>query len=311
MRGTQPDWAPDDSRVVYAQPAQFYNASGAVSANGDDDHFTGASLYQMSWDGSTFGTPTPLLMAASADENNYYPAFTADGAFIVFNRVTAPGLDSDAFSNPEARVFAMPSGGGDPVDLATLNQGDGLGNSWPRTSPYVQHDRGHRIVWVTFSSIRDYGLRVQNEDPAGVQCYPPEAPENPAHTHSCPLVPSSCGCVAAGCAQFCVQPQIWMAAIEIDADGGISAGNDTSHVAFWLPFQEISAHNHVAQWAASIPGHPVPSAGQDGGVPDASTDASTDAGMSCRGDGDACGPGLPLCCAAYYCGTDGVCHGLL
>src|SRR5207248_2974522 len=101
-----------------------------------------------------FGTPTPLLM--STGENNYYPAYSPDGSFLVFNRVMgAAGVATDAFSNPNARIWAMPANGGAPVDLARLNQADGLSNSWPRWSPYVQHDRGHSIVWVTFSSTRD------------------------------------------------------------------------------------------------------------------------------------------------------------
>ncbi len=311
MRGTQPDWAPDDSRVVYAQPATFYR--GSTYAPEDDDHFSGASLYTMRWDGTSFGAPTVLLAASSPDENDYYPTYTPDGAFILFDRVTAAGLDGDAFSNPRARIWAMPAGGGTPVDLAALNQGDNLGNSWPRTSPYVQMDRGHRIVWVTFSSSRDYGLRVQNQDPAGAQCYPPESPENMSGSHICPLVPASCMCVAAGCSQFCVQPQIWMAAVDVDTTGGIGGGKDTSHPAFWLPFQEITAHNHVAQWAASIPEHALPDAGlpDAGPAPDASTDASTDAGPSCGGLGAGCGAGTPLCCAAYYCGAGNTCQVLL
>src|SRR5260221_8940874 len=132
----------------------------------------------------------------------------------------------------------MAAAGGTPVDVARMNSHDRLSNSWPRWSHFVQHDLGHAIAWVTFASTRDYGLIVQNEDPNGVFCYPPETPENTNGSHSCPLVPTSCNCTTVGCAQFCVQPQIWMAAVEIDASGGISAGHDTSHPAFWLPFQE-------------------------------------------------------------------------
>jgi hypothetical protein len=163
-------------------------------------------------------------------------------------------------------------------------------------SPFVQMDRGHRIVWVTFSSTRDYGLRVQNQDPHGVACYPPESPENTSGSHSCPLVPTSCACVAAGCADFCVSPQIWMAAISLDATGGISAGTDTSWPAFWLPFQDYSAHNHVAQWAVSIPDEPPPT---DGGVP------------TCGDIGAPCGPGMALCCGDSYCGSGGTCQTLM
>ena len=101
-----------------------------------------------------------------------------------------------------------------------------------------------------------------------------------------------------------MQPQIWMAAIEVDASGGITAGRDTSHPAFWLPFQEVSAHNHLAQWATSIPGRTPPlDAGAptpDGGTPDAGT-------TTCGGAGDGCGPGMPLCCAAFYCSAAGTC----
>jgi hypothetical protein len=319
-RGTHPDWAPDDSKVVFAVPEAFLlNRGGMSTDNGDDQHFFGASLFTMSFDGSAFGMPTPLLH--SSGENNYYPAYSPDGAFLIFNRVGASGVAGDAFANPAARVMAMPAAGGTPVDLARLNAGDGLSNSWPRWSPYLQQDRGHSILWVTFSSTRDYGLRVQNQEPNGVACYPPESPENSNTGHRCPLVPEQCGCDnTTPCPQFCVQPQLWMAAVEVDSSGGISAGVDTSHPAFWVPAQEISAHNHIAQWVGQVPGHHV--MGPDGGFSEEDGGACTDpmgcdggleghvldsgTGGSCGTSGVACGPGLPGCCTAYIC-TNGAC----
>jgi hypothetical protein len=315
-RSTQPDWSPDDSRIIFVQPTDFL--ANARAGTPDDQHFFGGSLFTMSWDGSRFGPPMPFLM--STGENNYYPAYSPDGQFIVFNRVLGvTGLAGDAFANPAARVFVMPAQGGTPVDLARLNAGDGLGNSWPRWSPFVQHDRGHSIIWVTFSSNRDYGFRVQNEDPAGVSCYPPDSPENLNTGHQCPLVPAMCtmaGCVAASsCPQFCRQPQIWMSAVEVDSTGGISAGKDTSHPAFWLPFQEISAHNHVPQWVSMVP----PSA--DAGLPDACTSPEGPAGClsgdggpgqdagACGVSGSPCGNGQPLCCASLSC-LGGMCSSL-
>ncbi len=305
-RVTHPDWSDDDSRVVFAQPASFLDSHGAVAPTADDDHFFNASLYMAAWSGSALGTPAPLLMAASVNENNFYPAFTPGGGFVVFDRVLGhTGVAGDAYSNPAARIWAMPTSGGTPVDLATLNMGDGLTNSWPRMSPFAQADRGHQIIWVTFSSTRDYGLHVVNQDAHGVSCYPPESPENPATSHSCSLVPATCSCTSTTCPDFCVQPQIWMAAIEIDAAGGISAGRDTSHPAFWLPFQEVTAHNHIAQWATGIPGRTPPSdAGVDAGPVDASR-------PTCGGAGDRCGAGAPLCCAAYYCSAAGTCATLM
>jgi hypothetical protein len=291
-RGTQPDWSPDDSTIVYVQPGSFLqNNGGASMMMGDDSHFIGGSLFTKSWNGTITGPPTALLM--STGENNYYPAFSSDGSFILFNRVFATtGTAADAFANPNARIWAMSRQGGTPVDLAVLNRANHLSNSWPRWSPYVQRDRGHSILWVTFSSTRDYGLRVQNEDPAGVACFPPESPENQNTSHQCPLVPATCGCTALNCPTFCVQPQIWMAAVEVDATGGISAGRDTSHPGFWLPFQDVTAHNHIAQWVSSIPGSTT-----DAGV----TDGSSSDAATCGFDRDPCGPGHPLCCATYVC----------
>src|SRR3954452_2306879 len=86
-RATQPDWSADGTRVVYAQPANFKLGS---SNRVDDNHFTGAGLYTMSFNAGTFGAPAQLLPSTGGD-NNYYPAFSPDGAFVVFNHVALTG----------------------------------------------------------------------------------------------------------------------------------------------------------------------------------------------------------------------------
>src|SRR5438132_1653620 len=72
-----------------------------------------------------------------------------------------------------------------------------------------------------------------------VNCYPPDSPQNPNGSRADPLAPN------------CHQPQIWMAAIDLTAT---EIGGDPSFPAFWLPFQEVTAHNHIAQWVVSIVG---------------------------------------------------------
>ena len=42
----------------------------------------------------------------------------------------------------------------------------------------------------------------------------------------------------------------------------IGGGVDTSFSAFWLPFQDLTSHNHIAQWTQKV----VTS--NDGGAPD-------------------------------------------
>jgi len=90
---------------------------------------------------------------------------------------------------------------------------------------------------------------------------PPVSPEDPSGDHAKPFDPN------------CTQPQIWMAAIDLD---NLAAGVDPSYPAFWLPFQDYTAHNHIAQWVTSIP-----------------TETCADIGQSC-----AMG-----CCAGLSCDT--------
>jgi len=288
-RATQPDWSADGSKIVFVEPKSY---AFPTYTRVDDNHFTGGSLYTMTFSGGTFGQPTPLL--PSQGENNYYPGWSPDGAFVIFNQVpltgtpnactnvssTSGSCPNDSFSNPAARVFLLPSAGGAPIDLAHLNGMGRLANSWPRFAPTVQMYKGHQIAWVTFSSIRDYGEVVRNSALVGGapqhMCYPPESPENSSTNKMVTENPS------------CFQPQLWMAAIDLT---GAAAGTDSSFPAFWLPFQDAKEHNHIAQWVVSIAGPPPP----DGGAPDG--------GPSCTPDNTPCTPGSANCCNGICCST--------
>jgi hypothetical protein len=289
-RVTEPDWTKDGMTVYFTVPGAMLtwdNNGPTTGGTGhkDDTHFSGGSIYKMPYDSATdmFGMESPVVMSASADENNYYPSVSPDGNFLVFNRAVGTDLKGhDVFNNPGARLWALKVNGGVPVDMMRANQADGLTNSWPRWSPFIQMYKGKRLLWITFSSTRDYGLRVQNENvPAGqggplVNCYPPDTPENPCASYPgsfCHGVPFNANCN---------QPQIWMAAVSL-SDLELSSG-DPSFVAFWLPFQDVSAHNHIAQWTEQIVGPPP----GDGGA--------------CGVQGSSCSASMP-CCAGYVCDT--------
>src|SRR5262249_29635195 len=145
-RGTQPDWSPSGSNIVFVRPSLFIAMNGSTSSTvGDDNHFTGGSPYTMSFDtgAKTFGTPAALR--DSAGEKTYYPGFPPDNNFVIFNRVPGPGtaLSQDAFSNPIARVMMMKAtAGSPPIDLPALNDSGPLTNSWPRFAPVVQMYKG-------------------------------------------------------------------------------------------------------------------------------------------------------------------------
>ncbi|HEY6459881.1 MAG TPA: hypothetical protein VIY73_07005, partial [Polyangiaceae bacterium] len=216
----------------------------------------------------------------------------------------------------DVKIMHFPPQAGDvPLDLKSLNVATGLTNSWPRWSPAPTSYHGKAVLWVTFSSNRDYGLHLKNTVngyPQGSPLatdggnpamsfdnyYPPEGP-----TYDQPQPASKQNITFDAYAA----PQIWMAAIIIDPDRTLDS-TDRSFPAFWLPFQDVTAHNHSAQWVATVQGPP----GSDGGTGSSSGSASssgsgTDSGGGCNEQGGACGTGSGTCCTDVVC-CSGTCQ---
>jgi hypothetical protein len=295
MPGTQPDLSKDDTTLLFVVPVVGPAACDiAPFSMQGDHHFVGGSLWSATFDttNNTLTGAKEILQASG--HNYYYPNLSPDQTFIVFNDAPQPGnttmTNNDAFYNRSARVKLLhfPSAAGaTPLDLPALNVGDGLTNSWPRWSPFVQTYKGHKLLWVTFSSNRDYGLHLTNK--GFDNCYPPEGP-----TCNQPQPLSKMGVGY----QNCAQPQIWMAGVIVDPDPTLDA-KDRSFPAFWLPFQDVTAHNHSAQWVEQIQGAPGP----DGGT---GTDGGGDGGGTCGESGVTCGGSAVLCCPDMVC-CNGIC----
>jgi len=197
-----PDWSPDGNTIAYVKVGRpntlqkmGMGAIMTVPANG--------------------GAPTTLVPAL-AGKNRYYPAFSPDSLFVVFDESTCPaGLTTDdscdADTDPTATLFAvLAKPGAMPVRLDLANGSGNLTNSFPKWSPFVFRRTGEassRLMWLTFSSSRPMGVR----SPSGVW--------------------------------------IWMAGIDPDK---IEQGLDGSYPAFALPIQDFTTSNHIAQWATQI-----------------------------------------------------------
>ena len=82
-----------------------------------------------------------------------------------------------------------------------------------------------------------------------------------------------------------------MAAINVStAEPQVSAPNATpSRPAFWLPFQDITTHNHTPQWTQAVAGNPPMDAG-----------ACIPSGGNCQSN-----PGG--CCSGAVCQANGTC----
>jgi hypothetical protein len=202
---THPDLSPDGTQLAYVHPNP-----GALGA---DWHFGGGQIFVRTYDAAshTFGPERALVADAN---NNYYPSWSPDGKYVVYNR-SSDNSTNGAYNNPSASLWVVKGdGSAAPVELAKLNSSvASLTNSWGRWAPFAQSlGAGNEVMyWVTVSSKRDFGVRLVGAN----------------------------------------QPQIWMAPFFPDR---ASAANDPSDVAFRLPFQNINSNNHIAQWTEQVVG---------------------------------------------------------
>jgi hypothetical protein len=221
---SHPDWSPDGSAIVYVR-------AGQASEEGvNNQRFYAGSIHLVTKQGSTVGAPTQIVPTL-AGHNRYYPSFAPDSKLLAFNESTCslaapPDSSCNADSDTTATIFVVkPEAGATPVALANANApgkldtGTSLTNSWPKWAPFEAQRTtmaGTRVVWMTFSSTRKYGLR------------------NPPPGTSAESLSGSL---------------IWMVAIDPDR---ALAGEDPSVAAFALPFQDLSSSNHIAQWTKEV-----------------------------------------------------------
>jgi hypothetical protein len=291
-RPTMPDWSPDGMSIVYVVPAG--EITWDTGRRQDDDHIYGGSLWTVPYSGNgTFGNPSVFLQ--SNGENNYYPSYSPDVpmSFIIFNRVDSMGQNAncgngfcpdDSFSNPAARLLLVNAkANSTPIDLEIANGSPAsnkvpLSNSYPRWAPFVQTYKGNKLLWFTFSSTRDYGVRVLNHKSGMYQCYPADAAETPGASHGMGFDP------------LCQEPQLWMAPIYFSE---AQSNKDPSGPAFWIPYQDITTHNHTAQWTQQ---HVAPPPPPGNPPPQCSCQSSTYGPCGAANGGCGCCAGTGLVC---------------
>lgn len=149
-RGTMPDWSPDGQHLIYTRPVEPVQCPvpqfcSAVSVNQGELVLTDTATWQT----------TDVLVPSTSEQNNYYPSFSPDSEWIVYNQ-TLMGSSYDA---QDARIWAVHRSGGPPLQLHQASPEPG-GDSWPKWSPFVDEYYDGQLMWLTFSSTRDYGLRT-------------------------------------------------------------------------------------------------------------------------------------------------------
>ena len=156
--GSMPDFSPDGKHVVYVKAASPPPCipGFACGTTGSDK----GSLVQVDFDGQSFSNEQTRV--AYAGQNNYYPAYSPDGQWVLFNRSPS---DVNSYDAPDAEVWVVRAAGGAPIKLAKSWAG---GDSWPKWTASTQTYQGKTLMWLTFSSRRAYGLRLADKERAQI-----------------------------------------------------------------------------------------------------------------------------------------------
>ena len=145
---THPDLSVDGKKLVYVK-------AGAPST---DWSFSSGSIVTRTYDQltHTFGDEQPLV---SGGGDNYYPSWSPDGEWVLFNRSPS---NANAYNATDATLWVVKADGSQPpIQLTVANDGSALTNSWGRWAPFAQtYQSGEKMFWITVSSKRNFGTRL-------------------------------------------------------------------------------------------------------------------------------------------------------
>jgi hypothetical protein len=162
-----PTWSHDGKTIVYVSTnrictGRLGNCTPAYLAL--QDMGSTAALYSVPYAGGAGGTATPLNGAADPAFQEYYPTFSPDDRWIVFNRIAK---DYNLYNQATSELYVLPAAGATPTRLAANDppkcsgqKSPGVTNSWGKWAPTALQANGNTYYWIVFSSRRTLGTGI-------------------------------------------------------------------------------------------------------------------------------------------------------
>jgi hypothetical protein len=177
--GSMPEWSPDGAHIVFTERPE---TSCELTGFDWEEWETGVPCVFPSVSSGQIGTLEleggswrrgPMLVARGSG-NDFYPTYSPDGRWVLFNRSPTNRLSYDVTEEVPVRdheLWVVSASGGEPIHLAAAETGEG--DAWPKWDPTEYTHRGEPIFWFTFASMRGAGLRSDGASQLWIAAFVP------------------------------------------------------------------------------------------------------------------------------------------
>ena len=218
--GTQgavmPEWSPDGKWLAFVRLRAPARLDFAIQDSGD--------IVVMPYNNGNFGPATTLVCARPGSEAHFWPSWSPDSRFLVFNTESCdPQIGCVQYDAPRTRLRLVRAISDSGLPVASPGCGQLTAQppvielyhgthererttNWPKFAPFLQ---GGRYAFVVYSAKYAYGL-------------------TPASTRA----------------------QLFMFALDLQQ--AATSMDDPSFQPVWLPFQEENTSNHSAIWTTDV-----------------------------------------------------------
>ena len=202
--GSMPEWSPDGKWIAFVRNPTPQTYDFELIDSGD--------IVVMPYNNGAFGPAVALVQGMPRSEVHFWPSWTPDSKWLVFNSQVCGGGSCDQYNAQQTRLRLIRAitDAGDvasemPIDLVAGTHEKHRNNNWPKVAPFLQNGR---YVFVVYSALYQWGFKRGSG------------------------------------------PQLFMFGMDL-AKAAAGMG-DPSFQPIWLPFQEQSTGNHSAIWTTDV-----------------------------------------------------------
>lgn len=176
---SHPDFSPDGTQIT------FVRITGMAAS---DMEFKGGEIVQADFNYETLELENEVVLKErDSTYNYYYPAYSPDGEWIAYNRASNEFNRADGhfgcYAAPDAELWLMSRDGSIDIRLDQANGVGAMQNSYPRWGPLPDDD----VLWLAFSSRREYSLASSMEPQIWIVGINPEQAKEGRDPSSAPI----------------------------------------------------------------------------------------------------------------------------